>query len=136
MRGAPIMAQQWWTQLVSTRMPVQSLALLWLWWRLATTALIWLPAWDLPYVKDAALKRPKKWNKIKLKNHVMMKHVVSVLVCKYTQYNVFTRKSITIIFSSSYSAMNQVSKQARVIFKKFLSYNRSFCHGSVVNESD
>ena len=34
--------------------------LLWLWHRLATIALIWPLAWELPYVTGAALKRKKK----------------------------------------------------------------------------
>ena len=42
------------------------LALLWLWRRLATTALIGLLAWEPPYATGAALKeRPKKKKKKK-----------------------------------------------------------------------
>ena len=33
--------------------------LLWLWCKLAATALIQLLAWELPYATGAALKRPK-----------------------------------------------------------------------------
>ena len=35
-------------------------ALLWLWWRLAATALIQPPAWETPYAVDVALKSGKK----------------------------------------------------------------------------
>ena len=34
--------------------------LLWLWYKLAATALICPPAWELPYAKGEALKRQKK----------------------------------------------------------------------------
>ena len=35
-------------------------ALLWLWYSPTGTTLIWTLAWELPYVKGMALKRPKK----------------------------------------------------------------------------
>ena len=40
------------------------LVLLWLWHRLAATALIWPLAKELPYVSGAPLKRPKKKNSL------------------------------------------------------------------------
>ena len=67
----PIVAQQKWTWLVSTRIPVRSLASLSGWgiWhchelccRPVAIALIWLLAWKLPYAAGVALKK-------KLKNH-------------------------------------------------------------------
>ena len=39
------------------RQQVKDLALLWLWCRLATTALIRPLAWEPPYAADAALKK-------------------------------------------------------------------------------
>ena len=40
------------------------LALLWLWCRLATAALIRPIAWELPYATGVALKKKKRQNKI------------------------------------------------------------------------
>ena len=42
-------------------------ALLWLWIRPAATALMWFPAWELPYARSAALKSKKKKKKKKKK---------------------------------------------------------------------
>ena len=44
------------------------LVLLWLWCRVAAAALIQPPAQELPYAKDAALKRRKQTNKNKKQN--------------------------------------------------------------------
>ena len=83
--GDPIMAQQKWIWLISTRTQVRSLAslrlriqhclscglghkrgldptLLWLWCRPAAATPIWPLAWEAPYAAGAALKRWKKKN--------------------------------------------------------------------------
>ena len=39
---------------------VEDPALLWLWFKPATTALIWPLAWEFPYVVGAALKKKEK----------------------------------------------------------------------------
>ena len=48
------------------------LALLWLWYRLAASALIHPLAWELPYAVGAALKKKKK-KKDKIKNKQKIK---------------------------------------------------------------
>ena len=82
--GVPIVAQQTWTPLVSMRMWVRSLAplsglkdpallwaavghthsldlaLLWLWHRLAASALIRPLVWEFPYAAHVALKKQQK----------------------------------------------------------------------------
>ena len=48
-------------------------ALLWLWCRLAATALIWPLAWEPPYATGAALKKVKTKQNKKIKNTVFSK---------------------------------------------------------------
>ena len=50
-------------------------ALLWLWYRLAGTALIRPLAWGPPYATGAALKRPKKKKKKKKMNGLQVKRL-------------------------------------------------------------
>ena len=63
--------------------------LLWLWRRPAAVALIWPPAWELPYAMGAALKKTKKKKKKKMMNR--LKSIFKTYVCMppITNYPVF-----------------------------------------------
>ena len=56
-------------------------ALLWLWYRLAATALIWPLAQELPYAMSAALKSKKK------KKKTFLKTIYSTKIEKYDSLN-------------------------------------------------
>ena len=55
--------------------------LLWLWWRLAATVLVWPLAWELPYALGAALKRPKN-KKTKKQNKTKQNKKLLFLDCQ------------------------------------------------------
>ena len=103
--GIPVVTQWQQIQLVSMMMQVQSLSLLsgsgicgvgsthssdptllWLWCRLATVALIWPLAWELPYATSTTLKSKKRKKKKKEK---------SLWLSVINEINLFTSFSVT-----------------------------------------
>ena len=53
--------------------------LLWVWHRLAATAPIQLLAWELPYIRGAALKRQKKKSQLLLDKHQNLRNAFYLL---------------------------------------------------------